>query len=375
MKKGYKKLLILELILFLILGINSFSYNFLTGYKMIFFLFIVLGVFKLLLGFEKDRHRYIKDFILDETVMLIVFLLIYYFIGVFIGFVKTDYSFNIIRRIIIPSVLYIVLREYVRYLFLTKGDGNKLVTILAFFLIVGLDITNNIYLTTFDTKYSAFIFASTILMPAIFSNIAYSYVTKKVGYKPVLYFCLVMELYGYIFPITPDGGQYLNTIILLVVPTILCIRVNNILESLNNQKITREDVKKKRPYLSLVLSSITVFILVYFTSGNFDKWAVVVASNSMAGSLSKGDIVIIDKVNNDYNKIEEGKIIAYKYNDKIIIHRVVEAIHIDNRYYFKTKGDANNNPDEVLVSEKMVIGIIDVKIPYVGLPTIWLKNL
>ena len=91
MKKGYQKLLILELAILVLLVINSFIGNFLTGYKTVFFLFIVLGVFRWLLGFEKDRHRYIKDFILNETLIIIVFLLAYYALGLFVGFLKTDF--------------------------------------------------------------------------------------------------------------------------------------------------------------------------------------------------------------------------------------------------------------------------------------------
>lgn len=376
MKKGYQKLLIFELAILVLLITNSFISNFLTGYKMVFFLFIVLGVFKWLLGLEKDRHRFIKDFILDETVIIIVFLLIYYSLGIFVGFLKTDFfSFESLKKIVLPSVLYIVLREFLRYLTLSKSEGNSFLTIFSVLLIIFLDISSNIYHTDFNTKYSAFIFVATILFPAIFSNIAFSFITKKVGYKPVLFYCLVMELYTFVLPIVPDSSTYVNTIIDILLPSILCYSANSFFEKMQKEIATTQTIKKKRPYVALTFMSITVMVIVYFTSGFFNHWAIVIASNSMADRILKGDVVVIEKVDSHYEKIKEGKILAYKYNDKIIVHRVVEVIKSDNHYFFKTKGDANINIDEVLITEDMVVGVVNVKIPYIGLPTVWLKSL
>ena len=376
MKKGYQKLLILELAILVLLVINSFISNFLTGYKTVFFLFIVLGVFRWLLGFEKDRHRYIKDFILNETLIIIVFLLAYYALGLFVGFLKTDFfSFESLRKIVLPSILYIVLREFLRYLALSKSEGNSFLTIFSIIIIIFLDISSNIYHTDFSSKYGTFIFIATILLPTIFSNIAFSFITKKVGYKPVLFYCLIMELYDFVLPIVPDSSVYINTIIDIVLPSILCYTASNIFEKIQNAKVDTKTIKKKKPYLALSLAGITVMIIVYFTSGLFNHWAIVIASNSMANSILKGDVVVIDKVNSHYEKIKEGNIIAYEYNDKIIVHRVVEVKKTNDKYYFKTKGDANINIDDVLITEDMVVGVVNVKIPYIGLPTVWLKNL
>ena len=376
MKKGYQKLLILELAIFVLLIINSFISNFLTGYKTVFFLFIVLGIFKWLLGFEKDRHRFIKDFILDETVIIIIFLLAYYTLGIFVGFLKTDFfSFASLKRLIIPSVLYIVLREFLRYLSLSKSEGNSFLTIFSVLLIILLDISSNIYHTDFSSKYSTFIFVATIVFPAIFSNIAFSFVTKKVGFKPVLFYCLVMELYDYVLPIVPDSSVYINTIIDILLPSILCYYANSFFEKMQKTKVSVATVKKKRPFASLSIISATVMIIVYYTSGLFNHWAIVIASNSMADRIIKGDIVIIDKVDDHYDKIEIGNILAYEYNDKVIVHRVVEVIKSDNHYFFKTKGDANINIDDVVITEDIVVGVVNFYIPYLGLPTVWLKNL
>ena len=89
MKKGYKKLLIFQLILLVIFIFNSFVSSILTKYNQIIFLIIILIFFKFLFGFEKDRHRYIKDLILETIIFLLTYFIIFYLSGIIIGFAKT----------------------------------------------------------------------------------------------------------------------------------------------------------------------------------------------------------------------------------------------------------------------------------------------
>ena len=65
MKKGYIKLLIFELLILFVLMVNSFIVTFLSQLGTCIFLGIILILFKYIFGLERDRHRYIKDIILD----------------------------------------------------------------------------------------------------------------------------------------------------------------------------------------------------------------------------------------------------------------------------------------------------------------------
>ena len=69
MKRGYKKLLIFQLIMFFILILNSFVHNILGNYSTIIFLVLTLIIFKFLFGIEKDRHRFTKDIIFDIIIL------------------------------------------------------------------------------------------------------------------------------------------------------------------------------------------------------------------------------------------------------------------------------------------------------------------
>ena len=117
MKKGYKRLLIFEIIMFLVLILNSFVWNILKEYNMIIFLIISIIIFKMLVGIEKDRHRYTKDIIFNILIFLLISFLIYYIFGMIIGFYKIDNYFNLygIKTFILPLILSIILKEYLRY--------------------------------------------------------------------------------------------------------------------------------------------------------------------------------------------------------------------------------------------------------------------
>ena len=108
MKRGYRNLFIFELIIFIVLFLNSFVSSILSNTKMILFLLIIIVSFKFLFRrFEKDRHRYTKDIIFEEIVFLTIFLLLYYLSGILLSFAKVGnyYTLKSITNIIIPIII------------------------------------------------------------------------------------------------------------------------------------------------------------------------------------------------------------------------------------------------------------------------------
>jgi len=375
MKRGYRNLLIFELIIFLLLILNTFTKNYLYGYKFSIFLIVILIIFKLLFGFEKDRHRYIRDFILDETIFLTLFLIFYYLFGVLVGFSKANYwNINGFTKFIIPTALYVILREFFRNMALCKSEGSKLLIVTTIILLIFMDVTETVYFISLTSGHNMFLFIAVTLLPAIFNNVAFSYITHKIGYKPVIYYCLIVELYGFLIPIVPNPDQYLSAIISIVLPSYYGYRSYNFFEKTKDHQIERNYHKNKHYLKALIPLVILTGVMIYYVSGLFSHWAVVVASGSMTGTINKGDIVIINKIKSDYEKLEVGDVIAYKYNNKIIVHRIVEKIKVKDEFYFKTKGDANKDVDNFIVSTNMIVGKVDAKIPYLGLPTVWLNG-
>lgn len=374
MKKGYKKLLIFQLILLVIFIFNSFVSSILTKYNQIIFLIIILIFFKFLFGFEKDRHRYIKDLILETIIFLLTYFIIFYLSGIIIGFAKTTnyYTLSGFIDFIIPLVLSIILKEYLRYMMLTKSEYCKLLNVTTVILFIIFDVSNAIFYNSFSNNYDSFMFISLTLLPAIGNNIVCSYISRSSGYKPVILYLLCINLYQYLLPIIPNPNEYLLSVINLLVPFSYGFSIYRFYSRVKDEDILRDYNKKK--INSLIPALIISIIAVYFTSGYFKYYMVAIASGSMTPNINKGDVVIIEKTNN-YEEIEVGQVMAYKYNNVIVVHRVIRKINDDGSYYFYTKGDNNLDEDNYPIKEDMVIGVVDVKIPYIGIPTVWLNNL
>lgn len=375
MKKGYIRLLIFEIFVFLILILNSFAENILSGYKMVIFLLILLGIFKMFFGFERDKHRYIKDIVLETIIYLFIFFIIFYLLGVFISFARVEgyYTWYGLKTMVIPVILTIIFREILRYMVMCKSEGSKFLLVLTCIMFIFIEVTTTIYYTNFSTKYSSFLFIAITLLPAISSNIVFSILTLKVGYKPIILYALVIGLYRYLFPIIPNPDEYLTSIIMFLVPVFYGYRMYKFYDKVKDKEIERDYNKRRVGYL--LGPTILIIILVYFTSGYFHYHAIAVASGSMTPNILKGDIVVIEKIDGDFCKLKKGQVIAYKYDNIVVVHRLINIIEEKGTYYFYSKGDANESEDNWVITEDMIIGIVNVKIPYLGLPTVWLNEL
>ena len=374
MKKGYQRLLIFEIILFIILFINSFVWNILNNYIMVIFLVLGTIIFKHFFGFEKDRHRYIKDIIFDIIILLLVSFLIYYLFGILIGFYKPGNYYNLysIRTILIPLILNIILKEYLRYQMITKSEGSKLLAIITCLLFVFIDISSSIYYADYSSSYRIFMFIALTILPSISRNIVSCYIAGKVGYKPNILWNMVTQLYIYLLPIIPNPNEYILSIIRFIFPLFIMYKVHSFFEKTKDEVIERD--YKKTNKITLIIPTIIVIILVYFTSGYFNYYAVAIASGSMAPNINKGDVVVIEKIDR-YDNLKVGDVLAYNYEGKIIVHRIINIIEEEGKYYFYTKGDNNNSEDNFVIYEKMIEGIVNIKLPFIGYPTAWFNKL
>ena len=375
MKTGYKKLLIIQSIILLILLINSFFLNILDNYIKIIFLLLVIVIFKKNIGIERDNHRYTKDIIFEILIFLLVFFIIYYLLGIIIGFAKTEnyYTINGIIKFIIPIILIVILKEYLRYSMIMKAEGSLLLVITTIILFILFDSSNAIFYNSLKTKYDLFSLFSLTLLPVISTNIICSYLVYKVGYKPSIVYLLIIELYQYLIPIVPNPNEYLSSVIKFLLPIYLLHILNKFYKQNHEEELNRD--YKKKNILSILMPTFLISILVYFSSGYFKYYSIAIASGSMEKVLSKGDVVIVEKIKDDYKSLKEGNIIAYKYEGIIVVHRIEKIIKNKNKLKIYTKGDANKNIDNYVVEEEYVIGKVKFKVPLIGLPTVWLNEL
>ena len=375
MKKSYIKLIIFMSFFSLLFIFNGFVYTFLSQIKLDILLFVLLIIAYILFGFEKDRHRYIKDIILELIIVLITFFLIYYLFGIIIGFAKVSnyYNINSILNIIIPIIIYIILSEILRYQLLIKSSESKYLIYLVclFFIIMDTSIATS--LVNIKELKDTFLLISLTILPSISKNILCTYLSLNFGYKPCLLYVLVISLYSYLLPLVPNPNEYVYSLIFLILPLwiLFHIRKWTSKDKVNNIVIGRFDFKRVNLVYYIPLIIIT-FILVYFISGYFRYYAVAIASGSMEPVLSRGDVVVVDQ---EYKSINVGDILAYNYDGKVVVHRIYKIIDTNKEYYIYTKGDANNSYDKYKISKNMLIGIVKFKIPLIGYPTVLLNEI
>ena len=235
-----------------------------------------------------------------------------------------------------------------------------------------IDISSSLYYSDLSSSLETFKFIALTFLPSIARNVVCSYISLKFGYKPNILWCLILNLYGYLLPIIPNPNEYFLSILRLLLPVFIYLKVYTFYSKVDEHEI--ESNYNKKNYALLIIPLIITGIIFYYTSGYFKYYAVAIASGSMSPEIDKGDIVIIDKINNNYSNAKVGDILAYEYNQVLIVHRIVNIIRDNGEYFFYTKGDSNDNKDNYVIKEEMIKGIVKNKIPYIGLPTIWINQ-
>ena len=370
-KKSEKKLLILEIfmiVLFLVNLIFLEADNYIIAMAIIVMFFISTFV----LGYEEDRHRFKKDGILFAIIFSLLYEIFIYVAGIFIGFLKSGYSLNIITFFmnVLPFAMIITTGEVLRHVFLTKGEKKKIFYVLTFILFVLIDTSANIF--KYDITSSRVVLEAIclILIPSISKNILLTYWMKKFGiFANVVYLCIT-SLLVFVIPILPDFNKYLQAVIALVYPIIVYFITRRVLRE--NVKADTQ-IKKHTNFIITVAIGIFLLVLIALTSGIFKYYFLTIGSGSMEKELYIGDVVIVKKLNKkELKEIDVGSIIVFKMQNKVVVHRVVEIGKDDGSLIFKTKGDNNKENDNWVVTESNLIGMTKRKIPLIGLPSVWL---
>ncbi len=104
-------------------------------------------------------------------------------------------------------------------------------------------------------------------------------------------------------------------------------------------------------------------------------WQInAVLSGSMEPQLKVGGLVITRPI--EPEAIAVGDIIIYRpiaVGENLISHRVV-GVQRNSPLSFQTKGDANDDPDPLLVPAQNVVGKIYFHVPFLGYATQFLKT-
>ena len=340
--------------------------------KYIIAIFLALFAFSLY-KFVKKRsvlsiHK--KEVILLISVFGVVYLMIYYLFGIKFGFLKSYvFNFELIIKSILPTTIIIISCEVIRYVFLAQK--RKEIDIVTFICCILIDfmLVYNIY--SFKNFNSFMDAIGLTILPSITFNILYHSLSKNYGFIPNIIFRLITSLYLYIIPVVPATPDSLVAIFKLLLPLFILWFIRMLYNK------TPKTALNRSTGLSYIAFSITIFLmlcLMILVSNQFRFGAIVIATPSMQEELNIGDVIIYKETDND-DIISVGQIIVFEKNDFLVVHRVEEIEYVDGILRYYTKGDANEKRDEGFITNADIVGSTDFKIPYVGYPTLWLRDL
>ena len=373
MKTSHKKALLIIAIILLVSIANFFFPSIFSDNKHLILIGVVFGLTHYLLGLDFARKSSNRRIIRNILIYILIYYLLIYLLGLITGFVRTIYGFNLTNLIynIIPSLLAIVGVEIVRYTLVQKTSKDKMIMILSClaFIVFEVSISFNYY--NFSYKDEIYQFIALLVLVSITKNILMTIIDTKTDYIPAIVYRILMETLLFILIIQPNLGPYLNSVALIIVPGLIGIMVANINKT---TKDSPEKTKKNNPVYFVAIG--ILLILVVLNSGLIKYQTLVIGSNSMKDFMEKGDVVLITHLKGDerYN-VKKGEILVYRYDGKIVCHRVTKRLNRGNAIYYKTKGDNNDQEDKVIISKDQVMGKIILRVKYIGLPSVWLSEL
>ena len=364
------KIVFINILLVIILVIIKFIFiDIYTDYYRIIisFIFPIITIITyILLGLPKERKNSKSSIISIIIIFILSYILISSLSGLFFGFLKNSYSLDITNIVI--NIYYLIILnislELIRYMIARKCNNQSIIPLISTTIIITL-IEISIYYgkSSSMNNESIFILITNIILPLVSRNILCSYLAYHIGYIQNIILMIFSSIYPYILPIYPNYGNYISSIIGILLPYILYLLIK---KDINTYDQVKEDNNKNYWYINIpIIICALIIILLVFGIGKYQM--ISIASGSMEPVYYRGDAIIYEKTNN----IKEGDIIVFKSNNKIITHRVY---NITNNI-IETRGDNNDIKDPGTITTNDILGIVRYKIKYIGYLSIWFQEL
>ncbi len=342
-------------------------------------IYLLLGLLATYLYIRKNRVSYseTKDTFIFTIVALVIAITIYYLIGLFNSY-ESNYASIFHKYISKPevliNVLIIIISELIRPIVIKKiykKDKKININIILFVVIyVLIDMKVSVRAQTFSSIKQFYLLLGMVILPSLSKNILLNYLTKNKKNKSSITYRSMNDLYVYLLPIIPVFNLYYEAILLVIFPYIHYLFYSLLFV----KQGIKESQRRKSVYfrLSSLIYIVLFLIVTAVVSGSFKYGVLAIGSESMTGTIDKGDAIVLHKV--DTKKLKQGKIIIFEKEGTVYVHRIVEAYSDDNGTMFITKGDANRTKDMWVVYEKDIKGIYDFRIKYIGYPSVWLRE-
>lgn len=313
-----------------------------------------------------NLHR--KQATLILTAFAICSVSIYFITGVKFGYYNVKVSYSAIWLYIIPIVAIVIGTETIRSILLAQK--KKFISVIVFFACTIPDILILSNVQAFSNFKNFMDTFALVVLPCAASNFLYHRVSYSFGSIAVVPYKLILFIYPYIFAIRPLIPESLLSFAKIVIPISIYFIIGFIYKTKNN--VTTKTKKR----LTVAITTVTAVIAISFImliSGQFQYKLIVIATESMTGAINKGDVVIYEAYNEQVLMPED--IVVFDKDGALIVHRVVEITNINGEIRYYTKGDANENVDFGYLTDEQIVGVVKLKIIYMGYPSLWIRSL
>lgn len=313
-----------------------------------------------------------KEIINYTLITVLGYIIIYLISGLFITFGENPNS-TTIKGLIINFWItgsVVLTREYVRYLIVNNTYEKQKKKICVAIIIIMTLLEAKTFNTTNISFVYIFKYIISSVLPVLSKNILFTYMAYCKNYVAAICYDLLIYLVLWLSPILPNMTWFMVAIIDIATPIILLLYIMYIKKKKDYFK-SKEGASDSEPK-SVIILVIIVILAIWFALGVFPIKPIAIATGSMIPNINVGDVAIIKKCGP--NDIEVGDVIEYKMPDFTVIHRVIEIKQENGKFYFKTKGDNNDEPDKNLVEENQLIGKYLFRVRYLGYPAIWLTK-
>ncbi len=316
---------------------------------------------------KRTEHSLYKGQVSWLLPLIAVFAVSLLFVsGMKFGMYKNTVNIRVLLHCVLPFVVTITASEMTRSVLLMQN--NKVVSILASVAFCVSEIAMLVSRSPFASFDKLATFFGMIVFPSISSVFLYHSMSKKYGALPVILYRLVLSLYGEVLPVLPNVPSSLMAFAKFVFPFLVLLFVEA-LYARKKKAVSRRSFSGRVILLSVLLIMMTLFVMLI--SCRFRYGMLVIATESMTGTINKGDAIIYEEY--DGGVLPREQVIVFEKDGITWVHRIVDFEHINGEVRYYTKGDANDYVDSGYITEKNIVGTTDVTIKYVGFPTLWMR--
>lgn len=325
---------------------------------------------------DRARHK-------NEKIVLIMSVLAIWFVIYFLSGLVTTY----VQNTLVTSVGGVLLNvfaygtvavaiEYVRHRsILIAGLRNAIWFGIIVTIIFALGQMNLAQLSGLHSGEDLIKTVFVDIVPAIVSSLLLTYLAQAGGFGSMLVYRLGTLAILLLPPIIPKYDWYLIGASSILLAVVIFIVIDRSIQSHQGRQFTQVHYRHHIKRASDIMLVFVMVGMVMFMTGVFTYKPLTIMSDSMKPVFSRGSTVIVQKISNTLD-IRVGDIVQYESSDKMITHRVVEINPGDNgsdARVFITKGDNSPSRDRAVL-QSQIVGIVRAGVPYVGYPTVWLRD-